>query len=140
MCTLETEIYLRDSRGAKSEVSAVEVLVVATRTIPAEQEGFVKMMHSLVERLERLDEQEIGVGTIEIQRNQLSVINVERKVILLGAVLQAERGCEFKWTSECIHALDELIKSYTLINDNPSYCTITGVINFVFNLSFVELE
>ena len=58
MCTLETEIYLRDSRGAKSAVSAVEVPVAATRTIPAEQENLVKMMQSLVERLERLEASE----------------------------------------------------------------------------------
>ena len=55
MCTLETEIYLRDSRGAKSTVSAVDVPVAATRTIPAEQESLVKIMQSLVERLERLE-------------------------------------------------------------------------------------
>ena len=30
MCTLETEIYLRDSKGAKSAVSAVEVPVAVT--------------------------------------------------------------------------------------------------------------
>ena len=58
MCTLETEIYLRDSRGAKSAVSAVEVPVAATRTIPAEQESLVKMMQSLLERLGRLEASE----------------------------------------------------------------------------------
>ena len=62
MCTLETEIYLRYSRGAKCAVAAVEVPVAPTRTIPTEQESFVKMMQSLVERLERLEASEGRVG------------------------------------------------------------------------------